>query len=49
MVTARSQFKTCIRKCKLEIDKGETAKLAQARFKNAKLYWSMLKQSANVK
>ena len=30
-------------------DKGETAKLAQARFKNAKLYWSMLKQSANVK
>jgi len=26
MVTARSQFKTGIRKCKLEFDKGETAK-----------------------
>ena len=33
----------------MEFDKGETAKLAQARFKNAKLYWSMLKPSANVK
>jgi len=33
----------------LEFDKGETANLAQARFKNAKLYWSMLKQYAIVK
>ena len=30
-------------------DKGETAKLAHAMFKNAKLYWSTLKQYANVK
>jgi len=49
MVTARSQCKTCLRKCKLEFDKGETAKLAHAMFKNAKLYWSTLKQYANVK
>jgi len=33
MVTSRSQFKSCIRKCKLEFDKGETAKFAQVRYK----------------
>ena len=33
----------------MDFDKGETAKLAQAMCKNAKLYSRMIKQSANVK
>ena len=49
MVNARSKYKTCIRKARLQYDKAQTDKLINARFKNAKLYWSMLKQTAGIK
>ena len=49
MVNARSQYKTCLRNSKFEYDKLQTSKLQDARFKNAKIYWNMLKQSAHVK
>ena len=49
MVKARTEYKKCIRLCRYRYDKQNTDKLLNARFKNAKLYWSMLKQSAGVK
>jgi len=42
MCKARSDYKTCIRKCKYEYDKLKTGKLIDARFKNAKLFWKLL-------
>ena len=49
LVCAQYHYKTCIRKCKYEHDKSETYKLVQAKHKNAKLYWNMLKESAGIK
>jgi exonuclease III len=49
LVNARSQYKTCIRKCRYDFDKAESLKLTQAKFNNAKLYWNMLKGTAGVK
>ena len=49
MVTERSQYKTCLRKCSYEYDKNKTTELTNARYKNAKMYWNMLKGCANVK
>ncbi|KAL4240483.1 hypothetical protein ACF0H5_001275 [Mactra antiquata] len=48
MCRARSQYKNIIRHCKFTFDKEQTTKLSNARHKNAKLYWSMLKQCAGV-
>ena len=44
-IDARTQFKKCLRKSKLDHDRGQTKKLLEAKFKNAKLYWKLLKQS----
>jgi len=49
MVSGRSQFKCCVRKCKFDYDNLQTSKLIEARHKHAKLYWNMLKRSAHVK
>jgi hypothetical protein len=49
MVAARSQYKACVRKCKLEYDKRETEKLNKAKHNNVKLYWNMLKKCAGVR
>jgi len=49
MRKARSDYKACIRKCKYEYDKLKTSELIDARFKNAKLYWKLLKGCAGVK
>ena len=45
---ARSVYKTCIRKQRFMYDKTQTKQLEQARYKNAKQYWNMLKQTAGV-
>ena len=44
----RSDYKLCIRKQKLHYDRAQTRKLEQSRFKNAKMNWIMLKQSAGI-
>ena len=49
MVKARSEYKSTIRKCKYEYDKSKTQKLVQAKYKNAKLYWNMLKESSGLR
>ena len=38
-----------LRKARYEYDKQKTLRLENARFKNAKLYWNLLKESAGVK
>ena len=49
MVKARSNYKSIIRKCRLNYDKERTKKFVDAKFKNAKMYWNMLKELAHVK
>jgi len=49
MISARSDYNSCIRKSKYSYDYLQTTKLVQARFRNARLYWNMLKQSAGMK
>ena len=43
MVKARSEYKTTLRKARYDYDKKKTMRLENARFKNAKLYWNLLK------
>ena len=43
---------TCLqldtRKCRFEYDRLQTVKLREAKLKNAKLYWKMLKSCAGI-
>ena len=48
MISARSDYNSCIRKSKYSYDHLQTTKLVQARFRNARLDWNMLKQSAGM-
>ena len=43
MVRARSNYETLIRKCRYEYDREKTKTFVNAKNKNAKLYWNMLK------
>ena len=43
MTHARTEYKGCIRKAKYAFDKLQTNKLENARLKNAKEYWKLLK------
>ena len=38
-----------IRKCRYEYDKEKTSRLINAKFKDAKLYWNMLKETVGIK
>ena len=49
MVKARSEYKILIRKCRTNFDKEKTNKLLNIRYKNARLYWKMLKESSDIK
>ena len=49
MVEARSEYKTLLRKCRYDYDKNNTNKLVDAKFKNAKEYWNMLKELSYIK
>ena len=49
MASARSEYKKTIRKARYEYDKQKTLKFEQNKFVNAKSYWKMLKESANIK
>ena len=49
MSKARSEYKTAIRKAKYSFDKKKTERLENARFKNARQYWNLLKKTAGIK
>ena len=44
MVKARSDYKTLLRKCRFSCDKERTKTIVNAKVKNAKMYWNMLKE-----
>ena len=46
MVKARTEYKNTVRRFNFEIDRQTSMKLINARFKNEKDYWKLLKQSA---
>ena len=47
MVRARTEYKNTVRKFNFEIDKQKSMKLINAKFKNAKEYWKLLKESVS--
>ena len=49
MVKSRSAYKQLIRRKRYQYDKKQTQKLENARFKNAKEYWKLLKGSSHNK
>ena len=49
MVRARTNYKTFIRKCRYEYDREKTKKNCDSKYKNARLYWSMLKELSHIK
>ena len=49
MVRVRSEYKLLLRKCRYEYDREKTNKFVNAKNKNAKLYWNMLKELSHVK
>ena len=49
MSKARSEYKTAIRKARYSFDKKKTERLENARFKNARQYWNLLKETAGIK
>lgn len=48
MVKARTDFKSEVRNFKQEIDRANTKKLVDAKYRNAKEYWKLLKNAANI-
>ena len=48
MTAARSMYQHFIRKCRFEYDQLQTVKLREAKLKNPKLYWKMLKSNNNI-
>ena len=48
MVKARTDFKMTVRKFKSELEKAKTKRLIDAKYKNAKEYWKLLKDAANT-
>ena len=49
LVKARLEYKTMLRKCRYEYDREKTSRFVTARYKNARLYWNLLKESAGVR
>ena len=49
LVKSRSNYKSTLRKSKFNYDKRNTIKLEEAKLKDAKTYWRMLKESCGIK
>ena len=49
LVKARSKYKAILRKCRYECDRERTSRFVNARYKDARLYWNLLKESAGIK
>ena len=48
MVRARTEFKAEMRQFKLELDRTKTKRLVDAKYRNVKEYWKLLKEAANI-
>ena len=48
MVKVRTDFKAEVRKFKLEVNRVKTKRLVDAKYKNAKEYWKLLKDATNI-
>ena len=48
LVRARANYKRLIRQKRFNFDKDKTSKLLELKYKNAKEYWKLLKQAANL-
>ena len=48
LINSTTEYKNCIKQAKFKYDNNQTKKMLETRFKNAKLYWKMLKQSAGL-
>ena len=48
MVSARTEYKRSVRKYRLEYRKQKTMQLLDLKYKNAKSYWKLLKDSQNI-
>ena len=49
LAKARSEYKCFIRKCRYNYDKDKTSQFVNTKYKNAKLYWNLLKDAAGIK
>ena len=49
LVKSRSNYKSTLRKSRFNYDKRNTIELEEARLKDAKTYWRMLKESCGIK
>ena len=47
IVRATTEYKNTVRKFNFEIDRQKSMKLFNAKFKNAKEYWKLLKESVS--
>ena len=48
MVSARTEYKQLVRKYRLECRKQKTMQLLDLKYKNAKSYWKLLKDSQHI-
>ena len=49
LVKARSEYKSLIRKCRYQYDKEKTSRFVNAKYKNARLYWNLLKDASGLR
>ena len=49
LVKARSEYKAILRKCRYEYDSEKTSCFVNAKYKDARLYWNLLKETAGIK
>ena len=49
LVKARSEYKAILRKCRYEYDSEKTSRFVNAKYKDARLYWNLLKETAGIK
>ena len=48
MVRARTEFKAEVRLFKRELDRAKTKRLVDSKYRNAKEYWKLLQETANI-
>ena len=48
-VCRREDNKAILRKCRYEYDRKKTSRFVNAKYKDARLYWNLLKETAGIK
>ena len=49
LVKARSEYKAILIKSRYEYDRKKMSRFKNAKYKDARLYWNLLKESAGIK